>query len=160
MTPNRARKKPEAGAPGLKVLITAASLAATLGGWAALTLQQAPGTTAAAPAASPTTPAAPTLPSPTARLLDQPPSAPVVLKLPPLPTLVPAPMNAAAHSGSGVLVSSSAPANTVSQGNAAPVVLAQPQPTLRFVSAPPPPPPPASHSSGSGPAPVTTTHSS
>jgi hypothetical protein len=62
-------KKPAASAPGVKLLITAASLAATLGGWAVISAKG---------------------PRPTAALVPMQVAAPVVtIKLAPLPTLVP-----------------------------------------------------------------------
>src|SRR5512139_743288 len=69
MKPAKPAKKPNSGAPGVKLLITAASLAATLGGWAVISGQE-------------TKPA----PAPTS----EPAVAPVVtIRLAPLPTLVP-----------------------------------------------------------------------
>jgi len=62
-------KKPNSGAPGVKLLITAASLAATLGGWAVISGQEAK----PAPA-----------PRPEPALVPE-----VTIKLAPLPTLVP-----------------------------------------------------------------------
>jgi hypothetical protein len=62
-------KKPNSGAPGVKLLITAASLAATLGGWAVISSQEAK----PAPAPAPEQAVAPV----------------VTIKLAPLPTLVP-----------------------------------------------------------------------
>jgi hypothetical protein len=62
-------KRPNSGAPGVKLLLTAASLAATLGGWAVLSGQQVK----PAPAPAPEQAAAPV----------------VTIKLAPLPTLVP-----------------------------------------------------------------------
>jgi 2-oxoglutarate dehydrogenase E2 component (dihydrolipoamide succinyltransferase) len=69
MKPAKPAKKPNSGAPGVKLLITAASLAATLGGWAVISGQEAK------PAPAPT---------------PEPATAPAVtIKLAPLPTLVP-----------------------------------------------------------------------
>jgi hypothetical protein len=69
MTLGKPSKKPATSAPGVKMLITAASLAATLGGWAVLSAQeQKP-----APAPAPKQAAVPA----------------VTIKLAPLPTLVP-----------------------------------------------------------------------
>ena len=64
-------KKPNSGAPGVKLLITAASLAATLGGWAVISGHEAK--PAPAPAPWPEPALAPE----------------VTIKLAPLPTLVP-----------------------------------------------------------------------
>jgi hypothetical protein len=63
-------KKPNTSAPGVKMLITAASLAATLGGWAVISAKEPK------PAAAP-------VPAHTA-------APAVTIKLAPLPTLVPA----------------------------------------------------------------------
>ncbi len=107
MTASRPSKP--AGAPGVKTFITAASLAATLGGWALLTLKPS----AAADAATPTgVPPAPT-------------RSVVTLNLPPLPTLVPAPDLPAPVIGGlpSAPMEAGAPAG---------------QPALRQVSAPPP----------------------
>jgi hypothetical protein len=71
MTQPRTTKRPK-GVPGVKVLLTAASLSATLGGWAALTAAEP------APAAPDPTPA----PAAVAAVLPP-------LDLPVLPTLVP-----------------------------------------------------------------------
>jgi len=70
MTSARSTKKSGSSAPGAKLLITAASLAATLGGWALLSTKEE-----AQPAAIPT--------------LDQIVAPAVTIKLAPLPTLVP-----------------------------------------------------------------------
>jgi hypothetical protein len=71
MKPNKPVKKPSTSAPGVKLLITAASVAATLGGWALISSNEP----APAPAPVPATDQA---------------AAPVVtIKLAPLPTLVP-----------------------------------------------------------------------
>ena len=66
-------KRPAAGAPGVKLLITAASLAATLGGWAAFTLGAngpsiAAGTTQSSAAAMASLPPIPTVMPPPADL--------------------------------------------------------------------------------------------
>ncbi len=71
MTSSKPAKKPNTSAPGMKLLITAASLAATLGGWALISGNEA------RPAPSPT-------------LAPERMEAPIVtIKLAPLPTLVP-----------------------------------------------------------------------
>jgi hypothetical protein len=64
-------RKPNSDAPGVKLLITAASLAATLGGWALISSVEAK--PAPTPASAPEQTAAPV----------------VTIKLAPLPTLVP-----------------------------------------------------------------------
>ena len=71
MATGKPSKKPATSAPGVKLLITAASLAATLGGWAMISAEE--------PEPTPTPAPAPVLAA-----------APVVtIKLAPLPTLVP-----------------------------------------------------------------------
>lgn len=80
MKPSHPVKRPAAGAPGVKALITAASLALTVGGWAALARTQP-------------TPeeAAPGIPVPTAGITIQQPAASFSLDMPALPTLAPLP---------------------------------------------------------------------
>ena len=69
MATGKPSKKPATSAPGVKLLITAASLAATLGGWAVIGAKEPKSTAAPVPAQA----AAPA----------------VTIKLAPLPTLVP-----------------------------------------------------------------------
>ena len=69
MTNGKPAKKPNSSAPSVKMLITAASLAATLGGWALISSTEAK----PAPAPAPEQAAAPA----------------VAVRLAPLPTLVP-----------------------------------------------------------------------
>jgi hypothetical protein len=69
MATGKPPKKPASSAPGVKLLITAASLAATVGGWALISSNE----TKPAPAPAPEQSAAPA----------------VTIKLAPLPTLVP-----------------------------------------------------------------------
>lgn len=85
------RKRPSraSGAGGAKMLITAASLAAVVGGWTVLTLQQAE-SAGANPAAVP---------------VDEPADEEMVMDLPPLPTLIPEP--AALQAPSGVTLANS-----------------------------------------------------
>ena len=71
MTSGKPAKKPKTSAPGVKMLITATSLAATLGGWALIS------STAAQPAPAPD-------PAP-----EQTSNTTVTIKFAPLPTLVP-----------------------------------------------------------------------
>jgi len=71
MATGKPSKKPATSAPGVKLLITAASLAATLGGWAMISAEEPEPTPTPAPA--PVQAAAPA----------------VTIKLAPLPTLVP-----------------------------------------------------------------------
>ncbi len=120
------------GAPGVKMLITAASLAATLGGWALLSTDQArPAAQSSAPL-----PAVPQVEAPT-----------ISIKLAPLPTLVPL----APQSRLVTVNHSVAPAPAPAAQPAAPAALA-----LRVVSAPPQ----QQRSGPSAPAPVVNTHSS
>ncbi len=69
MKPAKPAKKPNSGTPGVKILITAASLAATLGGWAAISSKEV----SPAPATAP----------------EQAAARVVTIKLASLPTLVP-----------------------------------------------------------------------
>ena len=71
MAPAKSAKKPNTSAPGVKLLITTVSLAATLGGWAVISAKEPK--PAAAPAPVPAQAAVPA----------------VTIKLAPLPTLVP-----------------------------------------------------------------------
>ena len=147
MPPAKAASK-STGAPGAKMLITAASLAATLGGWALLSADGA--RPVAQPAMPPT--AAPQVEVTT-----------LSIKLAPLPTLVPlAPqsrivtVNNPSAAAPARATQPAAPTDPVAA--AAPAVLA-----LRVVSAPPQPDrsgPSASRSSSSAPAPVANTRSS
>lgn len=112
MSPVKPSKKPNTGVPGVKLLITATSLAATVGGWALISAQETkPVQTVQPPAAAQAV--APAL----------------SIKLAPLPTLVPA------MAGQAQVV-------TVSNQRAAsaprPAAAAQPALVLRDVSAPAP----------------------
>ena len=73
MTTSKPAKKPNTSALGAKMLITAASLAATLGGWALISSNEAPPPPAPAPAPA----------------LAQATTSAITIKLAPLPTLVP-----------------------------------------------------------------------
>jgi hypothetical protein len=135
MPPVKPSKKTNTGTPGVKMLITAASLAATVGGWALISAKE-------------------TKPMPVV----QPPAAaqavaPVLsIKLAPLPTLVPA----MAGQTQIVTVSNQRAASAPRPAVAAPrSAVAAPQPALvlRDVSAPAP-------SSGGAPAPAAHTGSS
>jgi hypothetical protein len=77
MTTSRSPKKSAAGAPGARALITAASLAITLGGWAAFTRTSSETAATAGPA-------------PVALALARPADS-LDLGLQPLPTIVPPP---------------------------------------------------------------------
>ena len=139
MTASRSPKR--SGPSGVKVLITAASLAATVGGWATLSAKEG-----LSSATQPTTPITPTSAAAT-----------VSLDLPPLPTLVPAPAQ------QPVIITSNRP--PVSSGGQRPAAASAPAPApapgqgLRVVSAPP-----VQVGGGGGsvaaPAPVTNTRSS
>ena len=74
MKPAKPAKKPDSSAPGVKMLITAASLAATLGGWALISGEEVRPAPAPASALAPEQTAVPV----------------VTVRLAPLPTLVPA----------------------------------------------------------------------
>ena len=89
MTPPRPSKRPGSAAPGIKLLISAAALAGTIGGWALFTLKQE----AAALMAPPTN---------------------VVLQLPPMPTLV----ARSAAAGVAPVAQASAPAPRLRQVSA------------------------------------------
>lgn len=132
MKPTKPVKKPSTNAPGVKLLITAASLAATLGGWALIS------STETKPASVPT-------PAPT---LNQAAAPAVIIKLAPLPTLVPE-------------VTPQSHIVTVNRPRSAPAAAAAPQPAapttlvLRDVSAPQ-----VNGGRSAAPAPVANTRSS
>jgi hypothetical protein len=146
MPPAKSNSKSKSSdAPGVKTLIAAASLAATLGGWALLSAKEAQ------PAAqSSALPAAPQTASQAASQAEAPTR---LINLAPLPTLVPL----VPHSQ--LVTAANATASRSIAQPAAPVQPAAPaQPALRVVSAP-------SQQSGGGssasaPAPVTNTRSS
>jgi hypothetical protein len=75
MKPTKPVKKPRTSAPGVKVFTTAASVAATLGGWALISSNEPKPEPAQAPTLAPA--------------IDQAAVAEVTIKLAPLPTLVP-----------------------------------------------------------------------
>ena len=129
MSPVKSNNKLKTGVPGVKLLIAASSLAATVGGWALISAQE-------------TTPARPAQPATSAQVI-APQAAPVLsIKLAPLPTLVPA----MSSQGQVVTVSNARAANAPRP--AAVAVQAAPQPALvlRDVSAP------ASGGASAGPA--------
>jgi hypothetical protein len=131
MSPVKPSKKPNTGVPGVKLLITATSLAATVGGWAWISAQETkPVQTVQPPAAAQAV--APAL----------------SIKLAPLPTLVPA-----MASQAQVVTVSNQRAASAPRPAAAPQPAAQPALVLRDVSAPAP-------SSGGAPAPAANTGSS
>ncbi len=142
MPPSKSSGRPASGAPGVKMLITAASLAATVGGWAMLSNIQGVSSTSTS------------TPEP-AQL-----TAALSIKLPPLPTLVPPPdpKTLAINLQPAVVPSNYQPAAA-----AAPVAAPASQIAgLRVVSAPDAV---SGGVSGGGsvagaPAPATTTHSS
>jgi hypothetical protein len=109
MTRSRPIQQRAVGAPGIKALITAVSLAATLGGWAALADTQIE---TIDPASSP----------PARALAPQRPS--IDLTLAPLPTIVPPP---------NIAIDRSSPIDTAPSG------LATPASPLRVVTVPPQP---------------------
>jgi hypothetical protein len=130
MKPTKPAKKPNTGAPGVKLLITAASLAATLGGWAMISSDE-------------TKPALP--PAPASNQVAVP---AVTIKLAPLPTLVPA----IASPAQIVTVNRPRPAAAVA---AAPQPAAPSTLVLRDVSAPQ-----VNAGGSAAPAPVASTRSS
>ncbi|GEM_PF-3176114 len=146
MPPVKPSKKPNTGGPGVKMLITAASLAATVGGWALISAKE-------------TTSVQPVQESAAAQPVAQQVAAPVFsIKLAPLPTLVPAiASQAQIITVSNPRAAASAPRPAVAVQVAAPPTAPQPALVLRDVSAPAL----ASGGSASGaPAPATKTHSS
>jgi len=148
MSPVKSSKKSNTGGPGVKLLITATSLAATVGGWALISAKE-------------TTPAQPAQPAAAAQAVaPQVAAAPVFsIKLAPLPTLVPAmssqPQIVTVNNARAA--SAPRPAAVVAQ----PVAQPAPQPALvlRDVSAPTSGGASAGPSAGA-PAPATNTHSS
>ena len=131
MPPVKPGKKPNTGVPGVKLLITATSLAATVGGWALISAQETKPVQAVQPPAA-------------AQV-----AVPVLsIKLAPLPTLVPA-----MASQAQVVTVSNQRAASAPRPAAAPQPAAQPALVLRDVSAPAP-------SSGGAPAPAANTGSS
>jgi hypothetical protein len=144
MTPSRTTKRLTSGAPGMKALITATSLAVTLGGWAMLALEQ-----------SETAPsAAETLAVESAAI--QPMASSFELSLAPIPTIAapPAPpkivvnnppvadVKPAAHGS--IQAAARQAAAPAAAPEAAPAAAPQPAPAaplppLRAVSAPPKP---------------------
>src|SRR5689334_14327541 len=81
MTKSHSTKKSPAGAPGARALITAASLAITLGGWAAFTRANADTVDPASPAPA----IAIALPRPSTDLKLAPQLLPTLVPAPPLP---------------------------------------------------------------------------
>ena len=135
-------KRPATGVPGVKMLITAASVAATVGGWALLSAKE-------------------TIPvtQPQVANVVAPQKSPVIrtIELAPLPTLVPPPARSAIVTVRQPAASNRIQAVAVASAPAAPAL-----PALRVVTV-------SSPSSGGGggggggstaPAPVTTTRSS
>lgn len=139
MPPVKPGKKSNAGVPGVKLLITAASLAATVGGWALISAKETQPVQSEQP-----------LPLPASTQA----AAPILMiKLAPLPTLVP-PSQAQIITVSNPRVAA-APKPAVAVQAAAPQSVPPPAPPvliLRDVSAPAP--------ASGGPAPVAKTHSS
>ena len=122
MKPTKPVKKPRANAPGVKLLITAASVAATLGGWALISSNEPKPVPVPTPAPATDEAAAPV----------------VTIKLAQLPTLVPE----VALQSQIVTVNRPRAAAVRAAAVAAPVAAAPPQPAapttlvLRDVSAP------------------------
>jgi hypothetical protein len=141
MPPVKPNKKPTTGVPGVKMLITAASLAATVGGWALISAKE---TTAVQPVQQ-SAAAQPVAPQVVAPVFS--------IKLAPLPTLVPAIASQAQIVTVSNQRAASAPRPAAAAPQAAPQpAAAQPGLVLRDVSAPAP--------SSGRPAPVANTGSS
>ena len=140
----KATKKPATSAPGVKMFITAASLAATVGGWAVIGAKQPQ------PVASPPPPAPAQVAAPA-----------VTIKLAPLPTLVP-PITPQPRSQIATIDQSRAAApQTVAPQPAASQAAAPTELVLRDVSAPVSSGAPQVRAGGSAaPAPVVNTGSS
>jgi hypothetical protein len=145
MPPAKSNSKSKSSdAPGVKTLIAAASLAATLGGWALLSAK------VAQPAAQSSTLL--TAPQTASQAASQAEAPTRLINLAPLPTLVPLVPHSQLVTASDIRAS-----RPIAQP-AAPVQQAAPaQPALRVVSAPSQQ---SGGSSASAPAPVTNTHSS
>ena len=146
MSPVKSSKKSNTGGPGVKLLITATSLAATVGGWALISAKE-------------TTPAQPAQPAAAAQAVaPQVAAAPVFsIKLAPLPTLVPA-----MSSQPQIITVNNARAASAPRPAVAAAAQPAPQPpalVLRDVSAPASGGASAKPSAGA-PAPATNTHSS
>ena len=145
MSPVKSNKKSNTGVPGVKLLIAATSLAATVGGWALISAKE-------------TTPAQPAQPAAAAQAVaPQVAAAPVFsIKLAPLPTLVPA-----MSSQPQIITVNNARAASAPRPAVAAAAQPAPQPALvlRDVSAPASGGASAKPSAGA-PAPATNTHSS
>lgn len=143
MPPIKPSKKPNTGGPGVKMLITAASLAATVGGWALISAKET----------APVQPTQPIQPPASAQVV-----APVFsIKLAPLPTLVPAMASQAQIiTVSNPRAAASAPRPAAAAQVAAPQAAPQPALVLRDVSAPAP----SGRSASGVPAPAANTGSS
>jgi hypothetical protein len=134
MPPVKPNKKPNTGVPGVKMLIAAASLAATVGGWALISAKE-------------TQPVQPVQPTASAQVV-----APVLsIKLAPLPTLVP-PGQAQIITVNNPRAAAAVAQPAVAAAQAAPQPAPQPALVLRDVSAPAP--------SSNAPAPAAKTRSS
>ena len=131
-------KRPATGVPGVKMLITAASVAATVGGWALLSAKEVTPVTQ---------PQSASVVAPQKQLVIH------TIDLGTMPTLVPPPAQ------STIVTVRQPAASSRSQALApTPVPAAPALPALRVVSAPAPSS--GGGGGGSAPAPVTTTHSS
>jgi hypothetical protein len=118
MTSTKSAKRAATTAPGVKLLITAASVAATIGGWA---LIGAKDNTAAQTAVVPDA----------ATVSVSQPSTELTIKLDPLPTLVPQPTPQ-----SQIVTASNKPAVSARPANPQPAPAAPALPALRVVTAP------------------------
>jgi hypothetical protein len=136
MTSTKSTQRSATSAPGVKLLITAASFAATIGGWALIGARD--NTAAQTAVVSDAAPLA--VPQPTTAL---------TIKLDPLPTLVPQPTPQ-----SQLVTASNRPAVAARPTNPQPVPAAPALPALRVVTAP------GGGGGGGGGAPAATTRSS
>jgi len=144
MSPVKSSKKPNTGMPGMKLLITATSLAATVGGWALISAKETK----------------PVPPPAAAQAVASQVVAPVFsIKLAPLPTLVPAMVPQAQIVTVSNQRAASAPRPAAVVAQPAPQAVPQPALVLRDVSAPVLSSG-GSSSSASAPAPVAKTGSS
>jgi hypothetical protein len=138
MTSPKSTKRAATTAPGVKLLITAASFAATIGGWAVIGAKD----NSASQTAAVSTTSSVALPQPVSAL---------TIKLEPLPTLVSQPTPQ-----SQLVIANNRPVVAARPANPQPAVAAPALPALRVVTAPDG----GGGGGGGAPAPATTTRSS
>jgi len=136
MTSPKSTKRAATTTPGVKLLITAASFAATIGGWAVIGAKD----NSASQTVAVSTTSSVELPQPVSAL---------TIKLEPLPTLVPQPTPQ-----SQLVTASNRPVVAARPANPQPVAAAPALPALRVVTAP------DGGGGGGAPAAATTTRSS